>query len=261
MRTIDLNSDVGEGAGADEHVVPAITSANIACGAHAGDVETMRATVRLALAHRVAIGAHPGYRDREHFGRVALDVPRAALYADLVAQIESLQGVADEAGARVAHVKAHGALYNRAWKDTETAAVIADAVGAVGADLVVFASPGSALEAAARALGLRVAREGFADRAYEADGTLRSRSLPGAVHADPAVAAAQAVSLARDGMVRAFDGGVLRMEVDTLCVHGDSPGAPAIARAVRDALSAAGIRLQPLAATGPQPLHRAPSLE
>lgn len=233
---IDLNSDLGEGAGADEEIMPSITSANIACGAHAGDLETMRTTVDLALRHGVAVGAHPGYRDPGNFGRVALEMPRAALFADLVAQIETLQGVADEAGARVVHVKAHGALYNKGERDPEVAAVIADAVRTVGSDLVLFASPGSAMEAAARAVGLRVAREGFADRAYEPDGTLRSRRLPGAVHTEPAVAAEQAAALAGGG-VRATDGSLLRMEVDTICVHGDTPNAAAIVRAVRRALS------------------------
>lgn len=234
---IDLNSDLGEGAGSDEEIMAEITSANIACGAHAGDLETMKRTVALAQRHGVAIGAHPGYRDAANFGRVALDIPREELLADLVTQIEALRMVAEEAGARVTHVKAHGALYNKAWADRETAAVIADAVRSVGSDLLLFASPGSALEAAARAVRLRVAREGFADRAYEPDGTLRSRRLPGAVHEDPAVAAAQAVSLARDGVVQASDGTAIPMEVDTICIHGDSPNAAATARAVRRALS------------------------
>jgi UPF0271 protein len=234
---VDLNSDLGEGAGSDEEIMASITSANIACGAHAGDLETMRRTVVLALRHGVAIGAHPGYRDPANFGRVALDLPRAALFADVVTQIETLQGVAAEAGARVTHVKAHGALYNKGERDPEIAAVIADAVRTVGSDLTLFASPRSAMHAAARAVGLRVAREGFADRAYEPDGTLRSRSLPGAVHTDPDVAAAQAVALAGGTGVRASDGSILRLEVDTICVHGDTPNAAAIARAVRQALS------------------------
>ena len=235
---IDLNSDLGEGAGSDEEIMASITSANIACGAHAGDLETMKRTVALAQRHGVKIGAHPGYRDRENFGRVAIDLPRAALFADLVEQIETLQGVADEAGARMTHVKAHGALYNKGERDPEVAAVIADAVRTVGAHLTLYASPRSAMHAAARAVGLRVAREGFADRAYEPDGTLRSRKLRGSVHTDPAVAAAQSLALARGTGVRASDGTLLAVEVDTICVHGDTPNAAAIARAVRQALSA-----------------------
>lgn len=236
---IDLNSDLGEGAGADEEIMASITSANIACGAHAGDLETMKRTVDMALRHGVAIGAHPGYRDRASFGRVAIDLTPAALFADLVMQIETLQAVAEEAGARVAHVKAHGALYNQGERDPRIAAVIADAVRTVGADLTLYAPPRSAMHAAARAVGLRVAREGFADRAYEPDGTLRSRKLAGAVHTDPAVAAAQAVALARGTGIRASDGTTLAIEVDTICVHGDTPNAAAIARAAREALSTA----------------------
>lgn len=261
MHPIDLNSDLGEGAGADEAIMPQVTSANIACGAHAGDLATMRRTVTLALAHGVAIGAHPGYRDPANFGRVPLDLPRAALLSDLVAQIEALQGVADEAGTRVTHVKAHGALYDRGERDPEIAGVMADAVRMVGADLVLFAPPGSAMDAAARAVGLRVAREGFADRAYEPDGTLRSRRLPASVHTDPAVAAAQAVSLARDGGVRASDGSFLRLDVDTICIHGDTPNAAAIALAVRDALAKAGATLRKVTVGGPALGHRTPTVE
>lgn len=260
MKTIDINSDLGEGAGEDEAIMSVITSANIACGAHAGDLETMRRTVALAVERGVAIGAHPGYRDPANFGRVALDLPRAALFADIVAQIEALQGVADEAGARVTHVKAHGALYNRAWRDGETAAIIADAVRTVGSDLILFAAPGSALESAASAVGLRVAREGFADRMYEPDGALRSRTLPGAVHG-PERAADQAVSIARDASARAHDGSTLRLSVDTICVHGDTPGAAVIARAVSEALRSAGIRVDAFVRGPARPIHRAPTLE
>jgi len=231
--------------GTDEEVMPFITSANVACGAHAGDEATMRRTIDLALAHGVAVGAHPGYRDPASFGRVALDVPRDALVADLVAQLELLRRIAHERGARLAHVKAHGALYNRGERDDAVAGAIAEAVRSFDDDLVLFAPAGSAMERAAARLGLRVAREAFADRAYEPDGTLRSRKLPGAVHTDPAAAAAQAVAIARDGEVRT-SGGALAVAADTICVHGDTPGAPAIVRAVRAALEAAGIAVAPL---------------
>lgn len=261
MRTIDLNSDLGEGAGTDEAIMPLITSANIACGAHAGDPETMRATVALAIKHGVAVGAHPGYRDPANFGRVPLDLPRAALFADLVAQIEGLQAIAHDQGARVTHVKAHGALYNRGERDAEIAAVIADAVRTVGADLVLFAPPRSAMEAAARAVGVRVAREGFADRAYEPDGTLRSRKLAGAVHSDPDVAAGQAMRLARFGEVPVGAESVLPFEVDTICIHGDTPNAPAIVARAREALESAGVTIRSVAvpASGAEPI--APSGE
>ncbi len=238
---IDLNSDLGEGAGADEQIMPSLTSANVACGAHAGDEATMRRTIALAIEHRVAVGAHPGYRDKANFGRVALEMSRDELLADLRVQLEAVRLVADAAGVKLAHVKAHGALYNRGERDDGIAAAIVEAVRAFDDGLVLYAPPGSAMERAAREAGLRVAREGFADRAYEPDGTLRSRRSPDAVHTDPAVAAAQAVSIARDGRVTAVDGSALALEVDTLCIHGDTPGAVAIARAVRAALADAGI--------------------
>ncbi len=238
---IDLNSDLGEGAGTDAEIMPWITSVNVACGAHAGDEETMRRTIALALEHGVAIGSHPGYRDPANFGRLALHVSRDELLADLRRQLETLRLVADAAGARLAHVKAHGALYNRGERDDGVAAIVVEAVRSFDEDLVLYAPPGSAMERAARQADLRVAREGFADRAYEPDGTLRSRRLPDAVHTDPAVAAAQAVSIARDRRVTASDGSALPLEVDTICIHGDTPGAAGIARAVRAALASAGV--------------------
>lgn len=246
MRSIDLNSDLGEGAGADELIMPSITSANVACGAHAGDAATMRRTVELALRHGVAIGAHPGYRDRKNFGRLAIDLTRQELLDEIRSQIEELRAIAHGAGARVSHVKAHGALYNRAERDADTARAVTDAVRETDEDLVVFAPPGSAMEAAARESGLRVAREGFCDRSYEPEGTLRPRRLTGALLTDPRQCAAQALALARDGTVVASDGRVLRLEVDSLCVHGDTPGADEIARAVRAALEAAGIAVRSL---------------
>lgn len=242
--TIDLNSDLGEGAGADAELMPLITTANIACGAHAGDDETMEATVRLALGRGVAIGAHPGYRDRESFGRVPLEIATDELRGDLLSQIEALRAVARRAGAAVTHVKAHGALYNGAERDRGLAETIASAVSAADPTLTVVAPAGSAMAAAAAAAGLRLAREAFIDRAYEPDGTLRPRRLAGALLTDPAAAAQQALSLVRDGRVRAHDGSFLPIEADTLCVHGDTPGAAAILRAVRAALVAEGIALR-----------------
>lgn len=243
MTSIDLNSDLGEGAGHDAEIMAFITSANIACGGHAGDDRTMRETVALALRHGVSLGAHPGYPDKANFGRIPIEMDDLALIEEVAAQVRTLVGIAGETGASVRHVKAHGALYNQAERDAAIARTIATAIfdDDRGASLIVFAPPGSAMLAAARAMDLRVAREGFVDRAYEADGTLRSRRLPGAVHSDPAVAAAQALSFVREGGVRAFDGSFLRLEVDTLCLHGDTPGAVAIARAVRSALDGASV--------------------
>jgi len=246
MAAVDLNSDLGEGAGTDEELMPHVTSANVACGAHAGDEATMRRTSELALRHGVAVGAHPGYRDPANFGRVPLDIGPAALLADLREQLATLRRVAHESGVALAHVKAHGALYNGGERDDAVAATIAEAVRSFDEDLLLFAPPGSAMKRAAERLGVRVAREGFADRAYEPDGTLRSRRLPASVHTDPAVAAEQAVSIARDRRVRTSSGGWLPLEVDTICVHGDTPGAAAIARAVREALRAAGVAVRPV---------------
>jgi UPF0271 protein len=248
VRSIDLNSDLGEGAGTDELLIPLITSANVACGAHAGDEKTMRETIALAMRHGVAIGAHPGYRDPENFGRLELDIPDAELRDDLQAQIETLRRIAAELGARITHVKAHGALYNQADRDERLARAIAETVVGIDRSLVLFAMPRSTMERVGRELGLRVAREGFADRAYEKDGALRSRKLAGALNEDPAVAAAQAVSIARDARVGTYGGGSLALEVETICLHGDTPGAPRIAVAVRDALAAAGVTLSPLRA-------------
>lgn len=246
MRSIDINSDLGEGAGHDAELMRFISSANIACGGHAGDEGTMRETVALAKKHRVSIGAHPGYPDKANFGRDPVNMEPLALVEEIAAQIRALADIAAAAGAPLRHVKAHGALYNQAAHDKAIAKAIADGIfdDTRGADYLVFAMPRSALLDAAEAMELRVAREGFIDRAYEKDGTLRSRKLDGALHTDPKVAAAQAVSFLRDGGVRAHDGSFVRMEVDTLCYHGDTPGITDIAAAVRDALRREGIEVR-----------------
>jgi UPF0271 protein len=230
---IELNCDAGESfgpwpMGRDDLLIPLVSAANIACAAHAGDPVTMERTIALAQGSGVAIGAHPGYPDREGFGRRDLAMSAPELEASLVFQVSALQGMAHAAGAKVRHVKAHGALYNAATRDFALAASIASAVRRVSAELIVVGPPGSELLAAAEAAGLATQAEGFADRAYEADGSLRSRRLPGALLEDPAAAAAQAVALAASGRYA------------TLCIHGDTPGAPEIARAVRTALVAAG---------------------
>lgn len=247
MTSIDLNSDLGEGAGHDAEIMRLVTSANVACGGHAGDERTMRETVELAVRAGVSIGAHPGYPDRANFGRIPMNMDPLALIESVAAQVRALADVASAAGASIHHVKAHGAMYNQAERDPAVASAIATGIydDARGAALLVFAPPGSAMLERALAMDLRVAREGFVDRAYERDGTLRSRRLPGALHTDPKVAAAQAVSIVRDGGVRAFDGTFLPLAVDTLCLHGDTPGAPAIAVAVREALERAGVEVRP----------------
>lgn len=244
---IDFNSDLGEGAGTDAALMSFVTSANIACGGHAGNENTMRATVELAMRNKVAVGAHPGYPDRERFGRVPVEIESRELIESIRRQVESLIGVASRMGARVTHVKAHGALYNQGERDVATARNILFGIQAAtgGHELAVFAPPASAMSQEASGMGMKVVREGFVDRAYEPDGTLRSRSIPGAVLTDPAAAAAQALSFVRDGGVIAADGSFLKLEVDTLCVHGDTPGAEEIARAVRDALREANVKVAP----------------
>lgn len=244
---IDLNADVGESLGpwsmgADEALIPLVSSVNIACGAHAGDPATILRTVALAAGHGVAIGAHPGYPDLVGFGRRDLDMTPADLRASLVVQIGAVQAAARVASTHVRHVKPHGALYNRSAIDPSRAATIAEAVRELDPGLVLVGLAGSASIAAGRAAGLAVREEAFADRRYEADGLLRSRLLQGAM-LGPSDAAAQAVSIARRDTVVASDGSRLTIRADTICIHGDSPAAVAIARAVVAALADAGIRI------------------
>jgi UPF0271 protein len=248
---IDLNADIGESYGAwhmgdDEALVPLITSANVACGAHAGDPLVMARTVALAKRHRVAVGAHPGYPDRDGFGRRDLEMTNEELEATLLAQLGALWAIAKANGVELVHVKPHGALYNRMARDEALAEVVARAVSRFSGELILVALAGSVALEAGRAVGLRVAAEAFADRAYEPDGSLRSRRLTGAVHADPEMAAAQAVSIARDGRVGIERGAWIEIAADTICLHGDTPHAPAFATAVRRALEAAGVAVAPL---------------
>ena len=242
---IDLNADVGESfgpwpMGVDDGLIPLVSSVNIACGAHAGDPATIFRTVGLAIRHDVAIGAHPGYPDLAGFGRRDLDMTASDLRASLIVQVGAIQAAARVAGGRVSHVKPHGALYNRAARDTALATTIAEAIRDLDPELVLVGLAGSASIAAGRAAGLTVAEEAFADRCYEADGSLRSRRRPGAL-LSPADAAAQAVSIALDGTVAAGDGSRLAVRADTICIHGDSPDAVGIAQAVMAALGEAGI--------------------
>jgi UPF0271 protein len=233
---VDLNSDVGEltgpaGRAADRALIELVTSVNVACGGHAGDAATMMSTVRAAAERGVAVGAHPSYADREHFGRRShAQSPHEAAVA-IASQLAALHGVARTCDVALTHVKPHGALYNDAAVDRATAVAVAGAVAAFDPALLLVGLAGSLLLDAGRAAGLRVVAEGFCDRAYEADGTLRSRALPGAVFVEPELAARQAVRLAQRG------------DIETLCIHGDTPGAFEIARAVRAALSADGIRI------------------
>lgn len=247
MLTIDLNCDLGEGlpSAHEEAILDCVTSASIACGAHAGDAATMMATARQALARGVAVGAHPGYPDKEGFGRRPLDVAPAELESLVRAQIEALAAVVEGEGGRLRHVKPHGALYERAARERAAADAVARAVRAIDPGLMLFGPPGSELLAAGAELGLPVAAEAFADRAYLQDGRLVPRGSPGAVISDPALAAERALALVRDRRVATADGKELELHADTICIHGDEPGAPALARAIRAALDRAGVKLAP----------------
>lgn len=253
--TVDLNCDVGEsfGAwrmGADAEVLPLVTSANIACGFHAGDPTTMLRTVRLAARHGVSVGAHPSLPDLQGFGRRRIDVSPEDAYALVVYQVGALIGFARTAGVAVTHVKPHGALYNMAARDAVLAEAICRAVHDVDASLILFGLAGSELISQAAALGLRAANEVFADRSYEADGSLTPRAQPGATIEDATVAADRAVRMVLERSVTARDGSNVRIDADTICVHGDGANAGAIVRELRQRLEAAGVTLKPIEALG-----------
>lgn len=244
---IDLNCDLGEGTGHDEALMPLITSANIACGAHAGDTSVMRATVRLALRHGVAVGAHPGFADREHFGRRELALPPEQIVALVRAQVEALRAIARDEGAVVAHVKPHGALYNLSAHDAVVADAIAEAVAGIDTRLWLYGLAGGELLKAGKARGLRVASEVFADRTYQADGSLTPRSRPDALIENETDAETQVVRMIRDRRVRATDGTDVPIIADTVCLHGDGTAAVMFARGLRAALTRAGVKVCPLA--------------
>ncbi len=248
---IDINSDLGESYGPwrmghDEELFPLITSANVACAFHAGDPVTMRRTVALAVRAGVAVGAHPGLPDRLGFGRRAMDVTAEDTYAMTLYQVGALAAVAAAAGARLTHVKPHGALYAMAAAKPALAEAVATATRDAGAHLVLVGQPRSELEAAARAAGLRFAPEVFADRAYLADGNLVPRYRPDAFIRDPEVAAARIVAMLETGVVQAVTGEALPVRAETVCVHGDNPDAVAFARALRTALQRAGVEVRAL---------------
>lgn len=250
--TVDLNSDVGESFGRwslgdDDALLALVTSANVACGFHAGDATTLRRTCVTAAARGVTVGAQVGYRDLAGFGRRFVDYDPGELTDDVVYQIGALQALAAVAGTRVRYVKPHGALYNAAVHHVAQARAVVDAVRAVDASLPVLGLPGSELLRAAEAAGLPTVREAFADRAYTPDGTLVSRREAGAVLHDPVAVATRVVRLVTTGRVVAVDGSEVAVAADSVCVHGDSPDAVAMARAVRGALTAAGVEIRPFA--------------
>jgi len=245
---IDLNCDMGEmpeaiADGRQEALMRSITSANVACGGHAGDKETMRLTIEQAKRHGVVIGAHPGYADRENFGRLELTLSVVAVAESVLEQVRALAAVAESCGVQVEHVKPHGALYNQAVRDRELAAAIAAGVAGWRRDVLMVGLAGSPMLDVFREAGFPVAAEAFADRRYEPDGTLRSRKFEDALIRDPREAAQQALGMVERGLVTASDGSEVALKAQTICIHGDTPGATAIAAEVRRVLRAAGVTL------------------
>jgi UPF0271 protein len=256
MKRIDLNCDMGEipealADGTQEALMPSFTSINIACGGHAGDTQTMQTTIAQALRWKLAIGAHPGYPDRANFGRLELNLSREVIADSVYEQVRALAEVAARSDVRLTHVKPHGALYNQAAHNRQLAEAIAKGVARWGRNVVLVGLAGSPMLDVFREAGFPVAAEAFADRRYESDGTLRSRKHPDALIRDPAEAGRQALSIVRRGTVIAHDGNQVAVSAQTLCIHGDTPGAPQIAAAVAKTLCEAGVTLAPLSRISP----------
>ena len=248
---IDLNCDMGElpeaiADGTQEALMRSITSVNIACGGHAGDEQTMKTTIEQALRWKLAIGAHPGYPDRANFGRLELKLPLNEISASVFDQVKALADVAARCGAHVVHVKPHGALYNQAVRNRELAEAIAEGVARWSRDVVLVGLAGSPMLDVFREAGFAVAAEAFADRRYEADGTLRSRKFADALIRNPEEAAWQALGIAERGLVIASDGSQVDVKAQTICIHGDTPGAPEIAERVARTLREAQVALSAL---------------
>ncbi len=249
---MDLNADLGEytgtsGAALDDAILDVVTSANIACGAHAGDPAVMLRTVNAAVSRGLAIGAHPGYPDREGFGRREIELSPKELTAQVVSQVEALAAFCADAGTRLRYVKPHGALYNVAARDPAVSRVVAEAVRRVDTSLILLGLAGSSLIHEGRRAGLTVAQEAFADRSYLSNGSLLPRDRAGAVLHDARAVAARALTMARDGYVNAVDGVRVNVNPESLCVHGDNPEALALVKATRSALEAAGFTIEPFA--------------
>ncbi|HYA96691.1 MAG TPA: 5-oxoprolinase subunit PxpA [Methylomirabilota bacterium] len=253
MKRVDLNSDMGElpeaiADGTQEALMLSLTSVNVACGGHAGDAATMKTTVEQAMRWKLAIGAHPGYPDRANFGRLELELPLAEISKSVSEQVRALAGVASALGVRLTHVKPHGALYNQAVHNRPLAQAIAEGVARWSRDVVLVGLAESPMLDVFREAGFAVAAEAFADRRYEPDGTLRSRRFADALICDPAEAARQALSIVEGGRVTAQNGTSVALSAQTLCIHGDTPGAPRIAAEVARRLREAGVALKPLLA-------------
>jgi UPF0271 protein len=248
MPVIDLNSDLGESYGAfrigyDDELFPLISSANVACGFHGGDPATLVRTIQACKTHGVAVGAHPGFPDLVGFGRRQMQVSAADLFADTLYQLGALDAICRAHGVRMQHVKPHGALNNMMAHDRTLSDAVVEAVARYDDSLLIFAMPGSELLNAAEARGLPVVREAFADRAYNRNGTLVSRALPGAMITDPGEAAARIVNLVLNGAIPTLDGGEYGLTAGTVCTHSDTIGAVEIVRAVRVALESAGVTI------------------
>ncbi|HLP99972.1 MAG TPA: 5-oxoprolinase subunit PxpA [Candidatus Limnocylindria bacterium] len=251
MTHMDLNCDMGElpeaiADGTQEALMPSLTSVNIACGGHAGDAQTMKTTIEQALRWKLALGAHPGYPDRLNFGRRELNLPAEAVADSVFEQVRALAEVAADRGARLAHVKPHGALYNQAVHNRDLAEAIARGVARWGLDVVLVGLAGSPMLDVFREAGFEVAAEAFADRRYEPDGTLRSRKFEDALIRDPAEAGRQALRIVERGTVIARGGAEVAVSAQTICIHGDTPGAPEIAATVARTLRQAGVTLSAL---------------
>ncbi len=238
---VDLNADLGEGAGHDDELLELVSSASITCGFHAGDPISILASIRAARERGVAIGAHPSFADRENFGRTEVALPALEVFAIVAYQLGAFQALAIAAGARANHVKAHGALYNMAARDEKLAEAIAHAVRAIDSSLLLFAPWESMLELAAQSAKLHVVREVFADRNYLADGSLVPRTRPDALLHDPEEAAVRVLRMLREGVVRSVDGKDVEVRPETICVHGDTPGAVDFVRALRSRLEEGGV--------------------
>lgn len=243
MLRIDLNCDVGEGAGRDAELMPYVSSANIACGAHAGDPATIRETLALAAQHHVAAGAHPGYPDREGFGRRRMDMTPGEIYDTVANQIGTFRDAARDAGMSITHVKPHGALYNDAAADAHVARAVVRAVNDATPGLLLYGLAGSRIITEAELIGVRVIPEAFADRGYERDGTLTPRGAEGALIPDPELAAARVLRLVTDRVIRATSGADIRLHAETVCIHGDGPNAVAIAARIHGLLLEAGVHI------------------
>ncbi len=244
MKCIDLNCDMGEGMPNDAELMDYVSTVNVACGYHAGDIDTMKRTVEMALENGLAIGAHPGYADKENFGRTPMELPADEVRRIVTEQVTALRNICDAYGARLAHVKPHGALYNQAAKDRDLAAAIAAAVVNIDPQLVFYGLSGSVMIDEAERVGLRTASEVFADRTYQNDGTLTPRTQANALIGSTSEAISHVLQMVNNGSVTTVDGRVISLVADTICIHGDGGHAVVFARAIRHALEENNITIK-----------------